>query len=171
MVSRFPGAWSWPRRSSASSAPVAMPSLHPVPAVSSGPAWLPDGGFRSGALITAVVGGAAGVCLAGLILRAGPAGRPAAEWRGLAASLGLAGTFLGWQAAVSIATLMTMVYFVYASTWMHRVRARDRSLTTFAAAATLVQIALWRACRRRPSGRRTHPAPALSGSTSCSSAS
>jgi protein-glutamine gamma-glutamyltransferase len=125
--------------------PVAMPSLHPVPAVSSGPAWLPDRGFRSGALITAAAGGAAGVCLAGLILRAGPAGRPAAEWRGFAASLGLAGTFLGWQAAISIATLMTMVYFVYASTWMHPVRARDRSLTTFAAAATLVQITLWRA--------------------------
>jgi protein-glutamine gamma-glutamyltransferase len=129
--------------------PLFLPSLHPVPAVVSRPAWLDAGRFRFGELVTAAAGLAAGVALGGLLLPAGHAGRTGAERRALACTLGLAGIYLGWQAVVSIAMLTASLQLVYAIIGRFLPGGGGYRILTFAAIAAFVQVTFWRALSAR----------------------
>ncbi len=128
-------------------APMAMPSLHPVPAIVPPPHWFFAGESRCGEMVTAVSGLAAGVLLGGLLLLTAQRGTSKAHWGGLPVSLGLAGLYLGWQAAVLIALMAAAAQFLHVvAISLFHVPAPDdsRLASTFAAVATFVQITFWR---------------------------
>jgi hypothetical protein len=84
------------------------------------------------------------VSLGALLQVIGQTGTTIVHWRGLPAALGLAGLYLGWQAAVSITLLTTLVQHMQITVGRFLPPDAGRLATTFAAIATFVQITCWR---------------------------
>jgi protein-glutamine gamma-glutamyltransferase len=126
-----------------------LPSLHPVPAIVPRPTWFSVGDSRLGEVVTAALGLATGVSLGALLLLTGQTGPTKGHWRGLPVALGLAGLYLGWQAAVSIALLMAAIQLVHVTIGRFMPAGVGPLAATFAAIATFVQITCWRALTAR----------------------
>ncbi len=118
--------------------PIIAPNLHPVPPLEPRPSWLPKSGPSASEVVNGMIGHLAGLIVGG-ILHLG-ARRPS----GILVVLGLAGLYLGWQAAVSTGLIAasTMLVLVGAS----RLIAPLRAVSPVAAVgvAVLVQILGWR---------------------------
>ncbi|WP_169977372.1 prepilin peptidase [Tautonia rosea] len=119
--------------------PILMAELHPVPFRLPRPDWLPRSGFSPAELLNSGLGQLTGLLLGGILCLATD------QRASLVAVLMLAGIFLGWQAAISIALLtalaMLMVQFG-SSTVLPGLRAIPPAFT--AAMAILVQTLCWR---------------------------
>ena len=125
-------------------APMAMPSLHPVPAIVPRPSWFSAGESRCGEMVTSASGLATGVLMGGLLLLTGQLGTSKAHWGGLPIVLGLAGLYLGWQAAVPIMLMSAAMQLLHVAISLFHAPHDGRLASTFAAIATFVQIAFWR---------------------------
>jgi len=115
--------------------PLILPWLHPVPPFIERPTWFSAFGFGPGELVTAILGGMVGA-LAGAWMS------PGRRAGGLATSLGLAGIYLGWQAATSIALMTALLKLISRAVFTRR--SSDRSDVALGAVATLVQVLFWR---------------------------
>jgi protein-glutamine gamma-glutamyltransferase len=143
--------------------PMAVPSLHPVPAVVPGPTWFSAGDFRVGEIVTAAAGLATGMSLGGLILLSAHRDKTKAYRRGMPVVLGLVGLYLGWQAALSITLLTAAMQLLYVAISSSHAPHESRLDMTVAAVAAVVQIAFWRPLFALASGSSNTAGPGQIG--------
>ncbi|RUL82792.1 prepilin peptidase [Tautonia sociabilis] len=134
--------------------PMIAADLHPVPPSDPRPGWLPGSGPSAAEAASGLIGHLAGLIVGGMLLPG--ARRPG----GILAVLGLAGLYLGWQAAVSTGLMAAAGMVVLAGA--SRLIAPLRAVPPVASAgfAVLVQILAWRWLSGLPSWPSHDASPA-----------
>jgi prepilin signal peptidase PulO-like enzyme (type II secretory pathway) len=124
--------------------PLVWPELYPVPIGGLPPPVLSGDGTLGGfeQLATGLAGLACGAAFGALLEWAHTGGRFGPMRGGLALALGLCGAFLGWQAAMSTACLLTIAILAI-DLLVATLKRRLSSVAFLVPAAALVQICAW----------------------------